>query len=115
MVRTEYTLEHLTQAFAGQHAVVCVVGPGGIGTQTTLIDAAEAAGVSRFIVNDFGWGPDFRGLPEFDAIRDQRHAAWNHAREKANANPSFTWTGISTGNPIEWASLSKIVSEHAAH
>lgn len=81
---------------------MCVVGPGGITTQITMIDAAFAAGVKRFIINDFGWGPEFRSMPEFSAIQAQRRAAWDHAKAKAQNNPGFTYTGITTGNPIDW-------------
>jgi hypothetical protein len=89
-------------ALAGQDAAVCVVGPGGIGAQITMIDAAEAAGVKRFIVDDFGWGPNFKGLPEFRAINAHRRAAWEYAKTKAQANSGFTYTGITSGNPIDW-------------
>ncbi|KAF4982104.1 hypothetical protein FZEAL_2210 [Fusarium zealandicum] len=103
VIRTAYTVEALTTALAGQDAVVCVVGPAGIGLQVSMIDAAEAAGVRRFILDDYGWGPDFRSYPEFEPVRAQRVAGTDHAKTKAEANPSFTWTGIITGNPIDWA------------
>ncbi|KAK3385695.1 NmrA-like family protein [Podospora didyma] len=103
VIRTTYTVERLTKALAGQDAAVCVVGPGGIGSQIAMIDAAEAAGVKRFIVDDFGWGPESRSLPEFDAIGAPRKAAWDHARAKAKANSAFSFTGVSIGNPIDWA------------
>jgi hypothetical protein len=104
VVRTSYTVEKLTAALAGQDAAICAVGPGGIPAQVTMIDAAESAGVKRFVVNDFGWGPVFRGLPEFDDISAQRRVAWDHARDRAAANPRFTWTGITIGNPVDWVS-----------
>ena len=68
-----------------------------------MIEAAEAAGVKRFIVDDFGWGPDFRNLPEFHAVHTHRRAGWELARAKSQANPNFTFTGITSGNPIDWA------------
>ncbi|XXH05569.1 hypothetical protein Hte_012001 [Hypoxylon texense] len=103
VVRTEYTTEKLTGVLAGQDAVVCAVGPAGISTQAAMIDAAEAAGVRRFIVDDFGWGPDFRSEPEFQPIGAQRRVAWVRAEKLAEANPRFTWTGVTIGNPIDWA------------
>ncbi|ORY59532.1 uncharacterized protein BCR38DRAFT_350856, partial [Pseudomassariella vexata] len=57
----------------------------------------------KFIIDDFGWGLDGRPFPEFDAIHVVRVAGWNHANAKAEANSGFTWTGISSGNPIDWA------------
>ncbi|KAM0355175.1 hypothetical protein ACHAPU_001039 [Fusarium lateritium] len=103
VIRTEYTLEALTMVLSGQDAVICVVGPAGIKFQATMIDAAEAAGVKRFIVDDFGFGPDFRSYPEFEAVRAQRTVGIDRAKEHANANSAFTWTGIVSGNPIDWA------------
>ncbi|KAF5020613.1 hypothetical protein F66182_7362 [Fusarium sp. NRRL 66182] len=103
VTRTAYTLEALTNVLAGQDAVVCVVGPAGINLQATMVDAAEAAGVKRFIIDDFGWGPGFTSFPEFEPIRAQRTVGVDRARERSEANPSFTWTAIASGNPIDWA------------
>ncbi|KAJ4249294.1 hypothetical protein NW757_007872 [Fusarium falciforme] len=103
VIKTTYTLENLTKALAGQDAAVCVVGPAGVSLQSTMIDAAEAAGVKRFIIDDFGWGPDFTSFPEFEPIRAQRLVGVNHVKARSKANPSFTWTGIATGNPVDWA------------
>jgi hypothetical protein len=105
VIRTAYTVDELTKALAGQDAAVCVVGPPGIGHQVAMIDAAEAAGVKRFIVDDFGWGPDIRGLPEFNDIHAHRLAGWDHAKARAEANPGFTYTGVTSGNPIDWVRL----------
>lgn len=69
-----------------------------------MIDAAEAAGVKRFIVDDFGWGPDIWGLPEFAEVHKLRREQWEYARVKGETNPGFTWTGITSGNPIDWVS-----------
>jgi hypothetical protein len=60
-IKTDYTLDKLTEALAGQAAVVCVVGPAGMMHQVTLIDAAEVAGVKRFIIDHLGEVPTFVG------------------------------------------------------
>ncbi|KAI1106222.1 NAD(P)-binding protein [Jackrogersella minutella] len=103
VIRTEYTTEKLTTILSGQDAAVCAVGPAGLSTQIAMIDAAEAAGVKRFIVDDFGWGPGFRSLPEFREVGAQRRVAGNHAKERSQANPKFTYTEIGIGNPTDWA------------
>ncbi|KAF5626041.1 hypothetical protein F52700_8756 [Fusarium sp. NRRL 52700] len=103
VIRTDYTLDALTKGLSGQDAVVCVVGPAGIPLQATMIDAALAAGVKRFIVDNYGWGPEFRSYPEFEAVRAKRTVGVDRAREHATANTNFTWTSIATGNPIDWA------------
>ncbi|GAB7353363.1 hypothetical protein MBLNU459_g3845t1 [Dothideomycetes sp. NU459] len=102
-IRTGHTVGELTRALAGQDAAVCVVGPGAIHLQVTIIDAAEAAGVQRFIIDDFGWGPDIRSLPEFGTIHAQRRAGWDHAKVLADANHGFTYTGVTIGNCIDWS------------
>ncbi|KAI4717607.1 NAD(P)-binding protein [Aureobasidium sp. EXF-10727] len=102
-IRIPYNLETLTQAFSNQDAVICVVGPGGIPLQKTFIDAAVAAKVHRFIIDDFGWGLTTKGFPEFEEIHKQRRQGWDYAAEKAREFSWFTWTGLSTGNPIDWA------------
>jgi hypothetical protein len=77
-----------------------------------MIDAAEAAGVKRFIVDDFGWGKNVRSFPEFADIHARRVVGWDHAKARAEANPGFTWTAISTGNPIDWV---RKAACHARH
>lgn len=104
MLKITYTIQELTQALRGQDAAVCVVGPAGISHQTVMIDAAEAAGVQRFIVDDFGWGPGMRCLPEFAEVHKQRRGQWDYTRVKSGENPDFTWTGVTIGNPIDWVS-----------
>ncbi|KAH0401222.1 NAD(P)-binding protein, partial [Aureobasidium melanogenum] len=102
-LRIDYTAKTLTKAFTNQDAVVCVVGPGGIALQKTFVDAAVAAGVKRFIIDDFGWGPTIKGFEEFGAIHASRREGWDYAAGKAREVEGFTWTGLSTGNPIDWA------------
>ncbi|KAI0394678.1 NmrA-like family protein [Xylariaceae sp. FL0594] len=118
VVRVDYAdekaLEHEFRTRRIQ-AVVSVLGPKGVGVQKGIVDAAYAAGcVGRFIVNDFGWGFGERALPEFKAIGESRHVAWDQAMRYARrddeddkgddgARVRFTWTGITIGNPIDWA------------
>lgn len=103
------------QALQGQDAAVCVVGPAGVSHQTAMIDAAEAAGVKRFIIDDFGWGPDVRGLPEFAEVHKLRREQWEYARLKGQEYPSFTWTGITSGNPIDWVSIMGLKTPDTYH
>jgi hypothetical protein len=92
-----------------------VVGPGGISLQKTFIDAAVAAGVSRFIIDDFGWGLTTKGFEEFGAIHAQRREGWDYAARKAEEVEGFTWTGLSTGNPIDWVSYHASLLPRALH
>ncbi|KAK7947009.1 NAD(P)-binding protein [Apiospora aurea] len=120
IIEADYSdVAKLTPALAGHDAVVSVLGPGAIAHEVPLVDAAEAAGVKRFVVNDFGWGQNPRSYPEMAEVGSRRHVAWDRAKEKAAGNPGFTWTGVTIGNPIDWA-LRKFprmgfnVAEHTA-
>ncbi|KAI0873699.1 NmrA-like family protein [Hypoxylon argillaceum] len=111
VLRVEYAdVDALAAAFAGQDAVVCALGPGAIAAAKGMVDAAARAGVKRYIINDFGWGLNPRSLPEFKPIGETRKVAWDSAKEYAQRDEGkedgFTWTGITIGNPIDWA-LSK--------
>ncbi|KAI0811579.1 NmrA-like family protein [Xylaria sp. FL0064] len=108
VIRADYfDVDALAAALAGQDAVVCVVGPGAMGAAEGMVDAAARAGVKRYIINDFGWGLNERSLPEFKPISEPRKVAWTRAMEYAKRDEGkkdgFTWTGITIGNPIDWA------------
>ncbi|KAI8629978.1 NmrA-like family protein [Xylariaceae sp. FL1651] len=108
VIRADYAdVGALAAALAGQDAVVCAVGPGAIGSAAGMVDAAARAGVKRYIINDFGWGTNERSLPEFKAIGETRQVAWKRAMEYAERDEGkedgFSWTGITIGNPIDWA------------
>jgi hypothetical protein len=110
VVRTEYTLPELTEALRGHDAVVCVVGPAGIHLQRMMVDAAEGAGVKRFVVDDFGWGRESK-FEGFEDVHERRMEGWDYAAERARGNDGFTWTGISIGNPIDWVSAFEAYEE----
>ncbi|KAI1822028.1 NmrA-like family protein [Xylaria intraflava] len=108
VARTTYSdIVALAAALRGHDAVVCVLGPAAIADSEGIVDAAAQAGVKRYIINDFGWGPNSLALPEFKPIGEMRQVAWNRAMEYARRDEGktdgFTWTGITIGNPIDWA------------
>ncbi|TGJ80540.1 hypothetical protein E0Z10_g8222 [Xylaria hypoxylon] len=108
VIRVDYSdVDALATALAGQDAVVCAVGPGAIGAAKGMVDAAARAGVKRYIINDFGWGLNKRSLPEFKPIGEPRKVAWDcaidYAQRDEGKENGFTWTGITIGNPIDWA------------
>lgn len=106
MIRTSYDIDGLSAALSGQDAVVCVVGPAGIPLQTTMMDAAEAAGVQRFVVDEFGRAPGQKGLPDFEAVGASRKAVLRYAAQKASLNSGFSWSAIAIGHPFDWVSKS---------
>ncbi|KAK3689554.1 hypothetical protein B0T22DRAFT_408622 [Podospora appendiculata] len=105
IVNVDYSsFDSLKSAFAGQDAVVSVIGSLGIASQTVAVDAAVAAGVKRFIPSEFGINTRkvARDSP-IAKIIGGKIAVVDYLQEKASANPSFTWTGISTGIFFDWA------------
>jgi hypothetical protein len=106
VIRTSYDIEGLSAALSGQDAVVCVVGPAGIPLPTIMMDAAEAAGVQRFVVDEFGRAPGQKGLPDFEAVSASRKAVLSYAVQKASLNPAFTWSAVAIGHPFDWVSKS---------
>jgi hypothetical protein len=90
----------------GQDAVVCVVGPAGLSLQTTMMDAAVAAGVRRFVVDEFGRFPGHKGLPDLEAFGVARKVVLRYAAEKAALNSTFSWSAVAIGHPFDWVSKS---------
>lgn len=72
--------------------------------QTAILDAAKAAGVKRFILNEFANSPIYQtGLPELMPYREVKDRVQKHAQKLAvesvlDEGPIFSWTGIVTGN-----------------
>jgi hypothetical protein len=107
VIRTDYTVPALTAALRGHDAVVSAVGVTAITKQRDMMDAAEAAGVRLFVLSDFGYGPDHRHFPEFEAIGKPRLDVLAYARQKAVMNRQFTWSAIAIGIPIDWVRPSR--------
>ncbi|KAI1804699.1 NAD(P)-binding protein [Daldinia bambusicola] len=76
-LKAQYTFDRLVPMLHGADAVVSILGPVSFSMQNTMIEAAVAAGVKRFILGDL--------------------------KRLARDNPKFTFTRIATGVPIDWA------------
>lgn len=86
----------LSEALKGQDALVSTIANAALQGQNLLVDAAVAAGVSRFLPSDFGSNtdnPKTGALPVFG----YKVATANYSKEKAASNPGFTYTFIRTG------------------
>ncbi|KAM0287422.1 hypothetical protein ACHAQH_000372 [Verticillium albo-atrum] len=98
----DYTsLDSLTAALQGQHALVNASNTTDPSIPLLLIDAVAAAGISRFIPSDFGCditNPRIACLPVF-GIKAAVHA---RLQAVAAANPGFTWTVVSNGPFLDW-------------
>lgn len=90
--------ESLKAALTGQDAVVSVLASAAVGPQQQkLADAAYAVGVKRFIPSEFGLNTrKLQGL-SVGKILTGKTKLVDDLQSKAEANPQFSWTGVSTG------------------
>ena len=89
------SVESLTAALKGQNAVVSTINTAAVGEQKPLIDAAVAAGVSRFIPSEFGsvtTNPELSTYPVFSGLAGIRE----HLIEKSKTSP-ITYTVLACG------------------
>ncbi|KAI0538701.1 hypothetical protein GGR58DRAFT_282506 [Xylaria digitata] len=92
----------LTSALEGQDALVSTIATVAVAGQQPLVDAAVAAGVRRIIPSEFGISTRFLGKEPIGTILQGKIKTLNYIHEKSKQNPSFTWTGISTGLFFDW-------------
>ncbi|KAE8379007.1 hypothetical protein BDV26DRAFT_260416 [Aspergillus bertholletiae] len=96
------SVSELTTALAGQDAVISTITTAAIESQSTLIDAALAAGVKRFIPSEFSadvGNPKAATLPVYES----KIAVHQILQAKAAENPAFTYTLIRHGPFLDWA------------
>ncbi|KAL3457254.1 hypothetical protein BJX64DRAFT_20737 [Aspergillus heterothallicus] len=95
------SVEELTAVLRGQDVVISTCSQSGLETQFSLIEAAVAAGVKRFIPSEFTadiGNPKAAALPQYAGqLRIQELL-----RKTANENPGFTYTSIRNGVFLDW-------------
>lgn len=91
-------LESLKTALADQDALVSTIASPAVGSQQqNVADAAYTSGVKRFIPSEFGINTrKLQGL-KIEQILAGKIKLVDDLQKKAEANKSFTWTGISNG------------------
>jgi uncharacterized protein YbjT (DUF2867 family) len=102
VVKVDYnSLASLQSAFTGIDAVVSTIASLALDTQLLLVDAAIAAGVSRFLPSDFGsdvGNPKSRVLPVFAG----KVKTEEYLQEKAKSHPGFSYTLVRNGAFLDW-------------
>lgn len=91
----------LTPALQNIDVVISCFATSALDAQYPLIDAAVAAGVSRFIPADFGMDTQnifARELP-VGAVKAKTQ---DYLRKKAISNSGFSWTAIAVGWFLDW-------------
>ncbi|KAH6663217.1 oxidoreductase CipA-like protein [Halenospora varia] len=106
--------QSLIAALQGAEIVISCLATLAIGSQTPLIDASVSAGVRRFIPAEFGMdsrNPLCVELPVCAPKVDTQR----YLQEKANSNPSFTYTGIANGLFLDWGLKGGFILDPASH
>ncbi|KAI9824650.1 MAG: hypothetical protein M1826_007289 [Phylliscum demangeonii] len=94
VIKIDYTLDSLAQAFEGQDAVVSTIGAG---DQKLLVDAAVKAGVKRFIPSEFGSNTTNKQGQEMCPLYKPKVEVVEYLQSKSKEHPDFTWTAIMCG------------------
>ena len=90
--------------FEAQDAVVCVTSVQSIALQKDIIEAAEKAGVKRFVLNEYANSPTNQTfLSELESFRTVKLQMVEQVKSLAAANPGFTWSALATGNFIDYS------------
>lgn len=101
VIEVDYdSFESAKSGLQGQDALVSTVGMPGVPSQTTLFDAAVAAGVKRFIPSEFGLNyadPKARLLP----VADVKVKVEDYIVEKSKST-DLTYTFVYTGAFLDW-------------
>lgn len=102
VVKVDYSsVDELTGALQGHDAVVSAVGAPGTLGQKAFIDAAIAAGVSRFLPAEFGSDltqPKIGSLPVFAHKKQIRE----YLEEKIASGANITYTYVVTSGFLDW-------------
>jgi hypothetical protein len=103
-ISSDYSPDSLLSAFKGQDAVVSAIGVTGVAAQSLLIDAAEQAGVKRFIPSEFGWAKDRPMLPELLERLEPKERVWKYLVETCRESKTMNWSALATGPFFDWVS-----------
>jgi uncharacterized protein YbjT (DUF2867 family) len=94
----------LTEALKGQDAVVSTVGTAAASDQKTIIDAAVAAHVKRFIPSEFGYNTREARGTILGGLLKAKIETVDYLIELSQKHDWFTWTGLSTGTLFDLVS-----------
>lgn len=104
VIKTEYTLEHLTEALRGQDAVLCLISASALDLEAVIVDAAAAAGVKWFIPSEFGHDTTDEGLVSMLPVLKGKTRIT--AQLDSKAAQGLHWTAIVTGLFLDWVRVS---------
>lgn len=105
------SLESLKAALKGQDAIVSVAASAAIDSQRTLVDAAIATGVKRFLPSEFGSNldnPETRTLPVYGT----KVAIQDYLIEQSKTT-SLSYTFVYNGAFLDWGLQNAFLLDHS--
>ncbi|KAI1747348.1 NAD(P)-binding protein [Xylaria castorea] len=99
-VQSDYTSTSLVEAFKGQDAVVSTISTMNVKQQVTIIDAAVAAKVKRFIPSDFGSDSSVEDEAHVTGFLKDKQEVVKYLRTKEA--DGLSWTSLVTGPWVDW-------------
>jgi uncharacterized protein YbjT (DUF2867 family) len=101
VLKADYNdLPSLTTALQHQDAVVSAVGTWSVADQKTVIEAAVAAKVKRFIPSEYGGNSSLSGTKEFAPFAIDKQNIVEQLKSKEG--DGLSWTAICTGAFFSW-------------
>jgi hypothetical protein len=92
----------LSELLNGIDVVICCFGSNALGQQRTLIDAAIAAKVPRYIPAEFGMDSCHPLCMDLPLVGKPKAETQQYLQQKVAENPWFSWTGIANGLFLDW-------------
>jgi uncharacterized protein YbjT (DUF2867 family) len=100
--KSDFSLADLRQALTGQDAVVSAVGATAFAEQKKFIDAAVAAGVSRFIPSEFSAESQNDTVLALLPLFGQKKEVIDYLKTKEK---DISWTGIACSGLFDWVDI----------
>ncbi|KAH9216247.1 isoflavone reductase, partial [Leptodontidium sp. 2 PMI_412] len=99
VIRSDFSLASLTEVLKGQDAVISLMPIPAAGEQVTVIEAAIAAGVKRFIPSEFGSDNSNPAIVAAVPFFETKQKSLEFLKSKQDA---ITWTAVITGPFFDW-------------
>jgi hypothetical protein len=103
VIESDYSIDSLSSIFAGQDAVISIVGGTGIGEQKVYVDAAVKAGVKRFLPSEFGINGQSEAVKKLTPFFSVKQDLLDYLVEKEK--DGLTWTGVICGVLFDFVSI----------
>jgi uncharacterized protein YbjT (DUF2867 family) len=97
--------EALESALQGQDVLISTISASAINDQKTIIDAAVAAKVRRFIPSEFGLDTRLAEEKNVGWVLADKVKSRDYVFDIAKKNEAFTWTGLAVGLFFDWVRL----------